>query len=277
MFPFFPDPIAFRIGPLAIRWYGLLLALGALVAAFIAEREARRRGDNPDHVWNALSLCIILGIIGARLYHVFSSPAEGLGWSYYRQHPIDIFAFWKGGLQGLGIYGAVAGGILGLFIYTRIAKLNFLHWADLGAMVLPLAQAIGRWGNFFNQELYGYPTTLPWGIKIDAAHRYGPFTDLSKYPVETTLFHPTFLYESILCLIAFGIMMWVNRRFSGRLKDGDLFLLYFILYPLIRIITEFQRPDAWRAWGIPVAQLISAGCIVLASALLIYRHAFRRS
>ncbi|HDN80027.1 MAG: prolipoprotein diacylglyceryl transferase [Chloroflexi bacterium] len=268
----FPDPVAFRIGPLAIRWYGLLIMLGTLLAAFIASREAQRRGDNPDHVWNALTLCIIFGLIGARLYHVFSSPAEGVGWSYYRQHPIEIFAFWKGGFQGLGIFGAFVGGLLGILVYTRLNKLNFWRWADLGVMVFPLGQAIGRWGNFFNQELYGYPTTLPWGIKIDAAHRYGPFVDLEKYPVETTRFHPTFLYESILCFIVFGLLMYINRRFEHRLKDGDLLLLYCIFYPMVRIITETQRPDAWRAWGIPVAQLISAGLIVVALAILIYRH-----
>jgi len=266
------SPIAFKIGPLAIRWYGLLIMTGVLLCAFVASREARRRGENPDHVWNGLTWCIILGLIGARLYHVFSSPAEGVGWSYYREHPIEIFAFWHGGFQGLGIFGAVIGGLLGLYLYARFNKLNFLRWADIAAMVVPLGQAIGRWGNFFNQELYGYPTTLPWGVKIDAAHRYGPFTDLEKYPVETTRFHPTFFYESLWCFASFFFLMYVARRFSSRLKDGDILLLYFICYPLGRIITETQRPDAWRMWGIPVAQIISAIFIIVAATILVYRH-----
>jgi len=166
------DPIAFHIGPLSVHWYGITIVVATLVGSYVANLEAKRRGQDPDHVWNALLLCLVLGIIGARLYHVFSSPRGGmLGWDYYRQNPVAILQIWHG---GLGIYGAVVGGLLGIYIYARLNKLSFLQWADIGAMGLILAQVIGRWGNFINQELYGYPTNLPWGIAIAPPYSYPP-------------------------------------------------------------------------------------------------------
>jgi phosphatidylglycerol:prolipoprotein diacylglycerol transferase len=268
-----PDPIAFQIGPVTVYWYGLLIATGALVGAWLASLEAQRRGWDPDHVWNALVICLILGLIGARLYHVVSSPAGGAqGWNYYRQHPIDIIRFWRNGqltgISGLGIYGAVAGGLLGLFIYTRFAGLSFFNWADIGVIGLAMGQAIGRWGNFFNQELYGDPTNLPWGIRIDQAHRLPQFADL---PADTR-FHPTFLYESLWNLLAVGILLYLARRFEHRLRPGDLLLAYGILYPVGRFLVEFERPDAWRIGGIPTAQLIAVASIVVCAGLLVYRH-----
>jgi len=120
------DPIVFRLGPLAVHWYGIIIVAATLVGAYVASLEARRRGQDPNHVWDALLLCLFLGIIGARLYHVFSSPRGGmLGWDYYRQNPIAILQIWRG---GLGIYGAVVGGLLGIYIYARLNKLSFLQW-----------------------------------------------------------------------------------------------------------------------------------------------------
>ena len=265
------NPVLVRIGPFAIRWYGLLIVIGALLAGYIASLEAKRKGDNPEHIWDALAVVLITGLIGARLYHVFSSPAGSIGWSYYRRHPLDIIAFWRGGFAGLGIYGAVAGGTLGLLAYTYWNRLSFLRWADYAAPGLILAQAIGRWGNFINQELYGYPTTLPWGITIDAAHRIPPYDDLTKYPLETR-FHPVFLYESLWNFLCFGLLMFLARRYEDRLLEGDVFTAYFILYPFGRLFTEALRPDAWRVAGIPVAQIIAVVCIAGAGAILWYRH-----
>ena len=263
------NPIAFRLGPLAVHWYGIILVVAVLVAAYVASLEARRRGQDPDHVWNALLLCLILGIIGARLYHVFSSPRGGMqGWEYYRQHPIAILQIWRG---GLGIYGAVAGGVLGVYIYARLNKLNFLQWVDIGAPGLILAQAIGRWGNFVNQELYGYPTNLPWGIPIDPPYRISPYDDLSVYP-PSTRFHPTFLYESLWCLLGFIVLMYVARRYADRLLDGDIICLYAIWYPLGRFFIEALRPDAWLIGGIPAAQIFAVISVVVSSAVILYRH-----
>ena len=272
-----PDPIAFQIGPLTIYWYGLLIATGALVGAYLASLEARRRGLNPDHVWNGLVVCLILGLIGARLYHVISSPAGGAqGWSYYRENPLDIIRFWQDGrlvgISGLGIYGAIVGGLLGLYLYTRFAGLKFLQWADIGAPGLAMGQAIGRWGNYFNQELYGNPTNLPWGIPIDQAHRLPQFRDL---PPDAR-FHPTFLYESLWNLLTVGVLLYVARRFDKKLYDGDILLVYGILYPLGRFLIEFQRPDAWRIAGIPTAQILAVIAIAVCGGLLFYRHRWRR-
>ena len=262
------DPVAFRLPiiGLPIYWYGVIVVICILVGAFVTTIEARRRGENPDHIWNGLILVIIFGLIGARLYHVISSP-QGLmrGFDYYLQHPVEIFMIRQG---GLGIFGAIAGGVLAVYIYARWQKLDFLTWVDIAAPGLALGQAIGRWGNFFNQELYGYPTTVPWGIPIDLRFRLPQFANLP----ETTRFHPTFLYEALWSLAAFVILMYVARRFGDRLLKGDVFLLYCFLYPLGRFLVEFQRPDAWMLGPLAAAQAISLLIMVAAVAILVYRH-----
>ncbi len=254
--------IAFRIGPIAVAWYGIIIVGCAMIGAWVAEREAKRRGVDAEHVWNGLLLCLILGLLGARLYHVIHQ------WDFYRQYPMEIFNTRHG---GLAIYGAVAGGALALWIYTRYHKLSFALWADIAAPGLVLAQAIARWANYLNQELYGHPTTVPWGITIDAAHRIPPFDDLTQYPLDAR-FHPTFLYESIGNLINFVLIVYVSRRFADRLKDGDLILLYGMLYPLLRFLVEFQRPDAWKIGGVATAQWIAIVSVLVCGGLLIYRH-----
>lgn len=259
-----PSPVLFQIGPVAIYWYGVLIVSGVLVATWLAAKQAQRAGDNPDHAWDAMLLCLVLGVVGARLYHVIDKWSE-----LYAANPLDIFGLQ---MQGFGIYGAVAGGALGLWLYTRRHKLSFLHWADFAAPGLALAQAIGRWGNFFNQELYGQPTTLPWGIRIAAASRLPQYADLTLFPVATTRFHPTFLYESLWNLLVFGLLMAISRKVSKRLLDGDLFLLYGILYPLGRFFVEFQRPDAWRIGGVPTAQWVAIVAILFFGSVLIFRH-----
>lgn len=267
-------PVAFRLGPLAVHWYGIIIVTSVLVAAYIANLEAKRRGQDPDHVWNALLLCLVLGIIGARLYHVFSSPRGGMvGWDYYRKNPLAILQVWHG---GLAIYGAVAGGLLGVYIYARLNKLSFLQWVDIGTPGLTLAQAIGRWGNFINQELYGYPTSLPWGITIAPSYRIPPYDDLTVYPASTR-FHPTFLYESLWNLLGFLLLMYVARRYRDRLLDGDVLCLYAIWYPMGRIFVEALRPDAWLIRGIAAAQIFAAIAIVVSVVVIIYRHRRARS
>lgn len=266
------DPTALRIGPLTIYWYGLLIVIGAVLAAFLAAAEARRRGEDPEHVWNLLTWCLLLGIIGARLYHVFSSPAGGFtGWDYYRQNPLEIIAFWKGGFRGLGIYGAIAGGAVAVLIYARATRLKFWRWLDIVAPGVLLAQAIGRWGNYVNQELYGPPTTLPWGITIDALHRFGPYIDINQFPLETK-FHPTFLYESLWNLIGFALLFWLGRRFANRLRDGDIVAAYVLYYAVGRLWIEIFRPDAWTIAAIPTAQIISLLLMAASLAFLFIRH-----
>jgi phosphatidylglycerol:prolipoprotein diacylglycerol transferase len=278
------NPFLFSAGPFAVRWYGLLIVSGALAAAFIAAIEARRRREDPDHVWNLLIWCLILGILGARVYHVFSSPAgASRGFNYYFvENPfttLTIFGaavpfpsallIWEG---GIGIFGALLGGILAIFIYTRRHNLNVWRWLDMVAPGMLLAQAIGRWGNFFNQELYGPPTDLPWGITITTVHqRIPPFDDLTAYPLDTT-FHPVFLYESLWNVIGFVLLIWIARKYAHKLLDGDILSLYLVWYPVGRILTEFLRPDAWTLSGIATAQIVSVVLILVGVGLFYYRR-----
>ncbi len=267
------DPILVRIGPIEVHWYGVLILTGVLLGALYAAREAPRRGIASDHIWNGLTLAVLLGIIGARLYHVFSTPAGctpetgyPCGWPWYRQHPEDIVKIWYG---GLGIYGALIGGVLGVLLYARSQRLSVLTLLDLGAPGLALGQAIGRWGNFINQELYGPPTGSTWfGLRIDAEHRLPIYQDLPP----DTLFHPTFLYESLWCLALFITLVVLARKKEGRLRPGDIFAGYLIGYPLGRFWIEFFRPDAWRIGPLAAAQWVALVLIGLSVAFLVFRH-----
>jgi phosphatidylglycerol:prolipoprotein diacylglycerol transferase len=274
-----------NIGPLTIHWYGVIIVLGALAGTYIASLEAKRRGEDPEMVWNALVWCLIAGILGARLYHVLSSPqGTEIGVRYYFvTNPFETIPvlgltipfptalmIWRG---GLGIFGGIAGGVLALIIFAwRNHLFPVVRWLDISAPGLALAQAIGRWGNFVNQELYGPPTTLPWGIPIDAQHRIPPFTDLTRFPLETTRFHPVFLYEALWNLGVFIALTVIGRRFKDRLKDGDIFALYLLGYGLGRILVESLRPDAWLIGSIPTAQIVSAGLILLGVVMMVWHR-----
>ena len=166
------DAYGIHIGPLYFRFYGIILMLGALAAALVARRMVRRDGKDPDLVWDALMWALVFGIIGARLYHIFTPIedliARGTTTTYYLTHPIEAMSIWKG---GLGMPGAIIGGLVGIYIFTRRRKISFAMMIDYAAPGLALAQAIGRWGNYVNQELYGPPTNLPWGIFIREKNR----------------------------------------------------------------------------------------------------------
>lgn len=246
--------VAFQLGPFAIHWYGILIAMGVMATIAIAIIEARRRGENWEHVINAALIVVPLGFVGARLYHVIDQ------WDFYRQNPALII-----GGAGLGIFGAIAGGAIGLIIYTRWKRLSTLHWMDIVAPGLILAQAIGRWGNYFNQELYGYPTDLPWAIYIDPAHRLPGYESFSH-------FHPLFLYESLWNLLGFILLMVVGRKFGNRLLDGDIFFFYTIYYSAGRFFLEYLKPDVWTIGGVPTAQWISGITIIVSIAVIVYRR-----
>jgi phosphatidylglycerol:prolipoprotein diacylglycerol transferase len=259
-------PTGFYIGPLHIRFYGIILMLGVLAAAFMTERIARGRGIKSDVVWDGLIWVLIGGIIGARLWHVLTPPPsmveQGLTTAYYLTHPLDAIAIWRG---GVGIPGAVIGGVLALFFYCRWKKLNFLMWLDIAAPGLALAQAIGRWGNFVNQELYGKPTDLPWAIRIDPQYRLPGYQNVEY-------FHPLFLYESLFSFANVLILLFLGRRFSDRLYDGDLFLIYLILYPVERFLLEFIRLDPSEVAGMNANQTLMAVVVLAAIVLLVWRH-----
>lgn len=272
-----PSPILLDLGILQIRWYGVLITLGMILAVNIAAREAERKGIDSKVIWDGALLVIVLGLIGARLYHVVSSPNDGSGsgLSYYLQNPLEIVAIWKG---GLGIFGGLLGGIIGIIIIARRNKISLRKLFDCVALGVPLAQAIGRWGNFFNQELYGPPTGSSWwGIRIDEAHRTRAgkydFTDMQQYP-PNTLFQPTFLYESLWNLLGFGVLFFISRRFEKQLRDGDIGALYLIWYGVGRTWVELLfRPDAWTLGSLPTAVWVSIVAIVAGVIMLI---AFRR-
>lgn len=266
----FIDRIGIHLGFLVIHFYGLIIMLGVVVAALLSYQRAKKYGQDPEKVWDLLTWVLVFGIIGARLWHILTPPpslvASGITAYYYLTHPLDAIAIWRG---GLGILGAVIGGAVGLFIFTRRNKLNFGTWVDIIAPGLALAQAIGRWGNFVNQELYGAPTNLPWKIFIDPQHRVPGFENVAYY-------HPLFLYESLWNLMNAGVLLWIARRFSDRLKAGDVFLVYMITYPVGRFLLEFLRLDASTVGGININQWIMAAIAVFAAIALVVRHSMRR-
>lgn len=270
------NPVIVQIGPFQVHWYGLLIVLGAVLAAWLSTREAKRRGEDPEHVWNLLTWCLILGIIGARLYHVFSTPTGNFaGWSYYRENPIEIIAFWRGGFRGLGIYGAVAGGVLAVIIYAWRHKLVLARWLDIPTPGLLLAQAIGRMGNRINQELYGPPTDRPWAFYINptfpcqeppgspmACGLPERLNDIARQWYATHGFHPTFYYEAIWNVVGFLLLWFGGRALAPRLRDGDIFLMYLVWYGIGRFWVEMFRPDAWRIGVLATAQWIGIAMVL---------------
>ncbi len=261
------DLLGLTINP-TFHWYGLIIVTGILAAAMVAAWMARRDDKEPDHVWNGVIWVVIVAVIFARIWHVLfpsiSSVEAGRTAQWYLTHPFDFnngpFIIWGGGLS---IFGAVLGGALGVVLYAYREKLDILSWLDISAVVVPLGQAIGRWGNFANEELYGRPTNLPWGLKIE-----NPPLQYAGY----TRFHPLFLYESLWNLITFGVLLWIWLRFRDRLKRGDVLLIYLILYPTARFFLEFLRIEVTLSGGINVSQAVSASAALISMLLLIYRH-----
>ncbi|MQC26329.1 MAG: prolipoprotein diacylglyceryl transferase [Chloroflexi bacterium] len=260
------DQFGIHLGPLYIRFYGIILMLGVLAAAYLAERQATRHKMNTDFLWDSLFWMVIGGVVGARIWHILTpSPslvAVGITTQYYLTHPLDAINLLNG---GLGIPGAVAGGLLALYVMAKRRKQNFLDWVDVIAPALPLGQAIGRWGNFVNQELYGAPSNLPWAITIAPENRLPEFADQATY-------HPIFLYEALWSLGTVFLLLWLARKYSDRLKSGDLFLIYLISYPVIRILLDFLRLDASEVGGFNANQTLMAIVLVFAAVTLILRH-----
>ncbi len=233
---------------------------------------------NPDHVWNGIIWCLIFGVIGARLYHVLtpspSMAAVGINSPLdYFQNPYQLINFRNG---GLGIYGGIAGGALGLFIYSRRARIPMLAWADLAVVGLALGQVFGRWGNFFNQELYGRPTDLPWGVHIDLVYRLPAFSEFSR-------FHPAFLYESLWSLFTFLLLYMLVKRYSDRLLTGELTALYLIFYAVGRTLLELVRLDSRTIaigpinTNIAIATIVSIIIAIFAAVWIIYRRAVAKT
>jgi phosphatidylglycerol---prolipoprotein diacylglyceryl transferase len=244
-----PGAIALQIGPLALRWYGLLIATGVLLGTTLAHREAIRRGMDPDRLLNAIVVAVLVALLGARLYYVL------FNWDYYGANPAKIVAVWEG---GLAIHGGLIAGLLATILYCRHAKLPLPVTLDVMAPCVAIGQAIGRWGNFFNQEAFGAPTNLPWKLYIDPAHR-PPHLAGFEY------FHPTFLYESLWNLLVFAILWFgLRKRLEGR--PGALTLCYLGLYSIGRFFVEGLRIDSLMLGSFRAAQVVSLLLVVASGA-----------
>jgi phosphatidylglycerol---prolipoprotein diacylglyceryl transferase len=224
-----PSEGVWHLGPLPVRGYALCIILGIVAAIWIGERRWVARGGRSGDVSDLAVWAVPFGLVGGRLYHVATD------WKLYfgdGQNPVEALYVWRG---GLGVWGAIAFGALGVVIGARTKGIKLLPVLDAMAPGVLVAQAIGRWGNWFNQELYGRPTDLPWGLEIDEAHRPVDSLDRATY-------HPTFLYESLWCLAAFAVVVWADRRF--RLGHGRVLALYVMAYTVGRFWIESLRVDA---------------------------------
>lgn len=252
-----PSQILCTVFGVHIYYYGVILALAIMVGTFVSEYiSVKFYNLKKDTIIDMAPYLIILGIIGARLYYCI------LNHDFYSRFPTEILAIRHGGIS---IHGAIIGGFIGLVLYAKYHKLSILKLCDISAIGLVLAQAVGRWGNFFNSEAFGTPTNLPWKLFIPEQYRPIPFTN-NEY------FHPTFLYESILDIIIF-ITLFVLIKTKLFKKDGNLALVYLIMYSFARIFVEHFRIDSVRyIHGHPIASLISISIILVALPLLVYRN-----
>ena len=275
MIDFTPDSVFIRILGFPVYWYGIAYAVGLAATYWVLLREARHRGLDENLLGTGMIVVAVAALAGGRLYHVIDQ------WQLYAPHPITAFlpltvqadgSYAFSGFTGLGVPGGIIAGTVAAWLYIRRTHQPFWQWADVVAPGLFVMQAIGRWGNFFNQELYGPPTTLPWGIRIDAAHRVGDYVDLTRFPVATTHFHPLFLYESVSGIVGALVLLWLGRRRRSPLVPGDLLLVFFIWYGLTRFGLEGLRTGNWTFFGVPTAQIVTLGFILTGILGLLYRH-----
>ncbi|GAA4720974.1 prolipoprotein diacylglyceryl transferase [Nocardioides conyzicola] len=234
-----PDSGVWYVGPFPLRGYALAIIAGIVAAIWIGERRWVARGGQPGDIQDIAIWAVPFGLVGGRLYHVITDHDLYFGAG---QHPIDALYVWRG---GLGIWGSIALGAVGAIIGARRKGIRLLPVLDAMAPGVLVAQAFGRWGNWFNQELFGKPTDLPWGLSVSDRTAVN-----AGYPPGTT-FHPTFLYESLWCLAAFGILVWADRRF--RLGHGRVVALYIMLYTIARGWIEMLRIDNVElndVWGL---------------------------
>ena len=266
------DPIIFtiRIGDLAwpVRWYGVIVMLGIIVGSLMVERELKRRGENSELIWDALVWILFPAIIGARLWFVVNDILGGN--TTYTQNPMEIIRIWNGGLH---IFGGLLFGGIALLTYLRWNKLDPWIFLDAAGPAMLVGQAIGRIANFINQELYGPPTTLPWGIPISADHRLSQFP-VSQYPVDTTRFHPTFAYEMLWNFFAAGLLLWLSRRYEKDLNPGALFSAWLVLAGFGRVVIEFFRPDQPKiaGLGISYSSIAAALMAIVGAVMLMIRY-----
>ena len=251
------NDVAFKIGSFEVRWYGLLISFVVLLSIFLGMRSCRKYNIEPNDLLDYLIFALPAAIIGLRVYYV------AFNFSQYKDNLLSVFYFWEG---GLAIYGGIIGAVIAVFIVSKVKKQKFLHIVDFLIGYVALGQAVGRWGNFFNQEAFGGPTTLPWGMTGD---KIALFVRSQGWDIGT-LVHPTFLYESLWCFIVFATIM-LYRRSKFYRSDGECLALYMILYGFERMLVEGLRTDSLYIGktGIRVSQLLSAILVIVGIALFI--------
>lgn len=247
------DPVAFQIGPFAIRWYALCIVSGLILAVYLASKEAPRKQILPDDILDFILLAFPLGIVGARIYYVIFL------WSDYKDNLLEIFAIWNG---GIAIYGGLLTGLLVLVLFTRYRFINTWDFLDVAVPSVMIAQAIGRWGNFFNQEAYGA------AVK---SLNYLPAFIRNQMYIDGSYRIPTFLYESVWNLLGFVLILVIRRR-PKFLKQGEITFFYLIWYGIGRFVIEGMRTDSLMLGGLRVSQWLSAGLVLLGLDLCIYRR-----
>ena len=247
---------------MVLQPYGVTIAVAVLVGGWVASVEARRKKLDPQLVWEALPWVLVFGIVGARAYHVCHL------WEFYKTNLVQVLFVWNG---GLGIYGALVGGILGLWIYGRVGGFGgFGRALDVIAPGVAVGQAIGRFANFFSQELYGFPTDLPWGIYISPENRF-PGLENFEY------FHPLFLYECLWCLLSFVVLIKMSRaKLLTKLLTGERFLLYLSFYAVGRFFLEAMRIESWMISGVRVAQAVSVVVVCGSVILGVFRRTWQK-
>lgn len=247
------NPVLFKLGNIEVKWYSFLLLIGMLLAIIMVMRESKRFRISKDFTFNLCFWTVIIGIIGARLYYCI------FNFSYFKDHPTDIIKIWEG---GLAIHGGLIAGLITLSIYCRRYNIKVLKMTDITVVPLLLAQAIGRWGNFFNSEAHGSATTYYHLKELKVI----PEQVIQGMNINNTFYHPTFYYESMLCLIGFIILFFLRRY--KYLKRGQLTCIYLMYYGVIRFFIESLRDDSLMFGGFRVAQIVSI--IMFVVGLLIF-------
>jgi phosphatidylglycerol:prolipoprotein diacylglycerol transferase len=262
LIPLTPDQVAVQLGPLPIHWYGLCYVVGLAALYALVTREAHRRGLDTRVVDRGLPIVTIVGLLGARAYHVIDQ------WDRYAADPLAIIL---PPYAGLGVFGAIIAGGIAMIVVMRRWKQSFWRWADVLVPGVFAMQAFARWGNFFNQELYGPPTDLPWGIAIGCQYRVEQWP-CATFPETTTGFQPLFLYESLSGVIGVVVALSVARRWGARMLPGELFLGWLVWYSVVRFGLETLRVDNWTVGGVPTAMIVSTVLVVGSVAVLAWRR-----
>ncbi len=249
------DPIIFQIGPFALRYYGLMYALAALVAGWLLGKEVRRKGItlSDDQRWNLILFVLFGGILGARIYYV------AFNWNYYGQFPSEIPAIWHG---GLAIHGGLIGGVLTGIWYVRRHRLPFWRLADAGAPSIILGQAFGRFGNFMNGDAHGIPTSMPWGVVF-------PPESIAGREFPGVPLHPVMLYELVLDLAGFFLLWSIRKKTWG---DGFIFCSYLLLYSVIRFFVSFFRADDLYLGSLRAPHVVSVLLLIIVGTYMIKKR-----